>query len=268
MNSKVMDRPAVATYTPRASVSAAKTDPREKIIWKLSELQAAIAQTVDVEQGSCVGRVLDYAGKQIALGARAFSVMDGTTGYGHPDLIEAESFIKAATALAVEECRSAPADGRTVLMRRLAADIDALTTEVDTYSMDFNKGGANLTAADAPTKGDTAQELAADAEGWVDIALETLQVRLQDLNSNVAYGVRSLMRTAKAAIASYAQSLPTGWDTYDTATEEMGIAIDSLDAFNDDSVDDLVLYAAGLALEKAQALLVESGKVAPQGAAQ
>ncbi|MES1979753.1 MAG: hypothetical protein V4451_17065 [Pseudomonadota bacterium] len=211
------------------------------------------------------GTVLTAARSAVETAIELFIARDSESTYGYTELLRAEGFTAAAAALARKEANCGEATtGRALNYESLAADALALSDFAANNERALDEWVQAQTSeviskAEAGNSGDPVND-AYEAEGWVDIALETLQGRLAQLNSNVAYGIRSLMRVSKQALREYNSALSDDParqnDAFDNASEQLGIAIDSLDAFNDDQIDDLVLYACGLSLEKARDLLL------------
>lgn len=251
MSQAILERPAV-TKPPGKKTADRAADPREKITRQFSELVAGIAAMVEAEESDCLGRVLEFAGKEVRR-ALAESV-EGEVGASYRTMLDADSLMQAAASLAAREhheknqqrARWTEATRLAELSDSILIDQDRLLTRIGSERLSGVAGQVEPAAAVA----DLSASNPDDACGWIDIALETLQTRLQELNSNAAYGVRSLIRLAKQSMEVY-QSDPTNDDAYDQATMDMGIAMGTLDAFNNDDVDDLVLYAVALALEKA-----------------
>lgn len=264
MNSKVIERPQAAT---RTAAPPTQNDIAAELQSRTRNMLARLEEVTTGDGGDTCncGTVLTAARSAIETAIDLFMSRDVESTYGYTELLRAEGFTAAAAALARKEANCGEATtGRALNYESLAADALALADFAANNERTLDewvqaKPVNEPSKAEAGNSGDQVND-AFEAEGWVDIALETLQGRLQQLNSNVAYGIRSLMRLSKQALTEYNAALSDDparqSDAFDNASEQLGIAIDSLDAFNDDGVDDRVLYAVSLSLEKANALLL------------
>jgi hypothetical protein len=128
-----MERPVVKKATTRTS--AAKIDPRERIIWRLSELQTSIAGALDTtDAGDSVHRVLEHASLVIASGARDFATENQDSSLGLHEMVEAEAFVQASSALAQKEANEYPGmKPRAQNLSRLVKEMDEVTEEMDKY---------------------------------------------------------------------------------------------------------------------------------------
>ncbi|MES2241896.1 MAG: hypothetical protein V4639_03395 [Pseudomonadota bacterium] len=139
-----------AAKRPAGKASAKSTNPREKIIWQLTELQAGIAVMVESEQGDCLGRVLDHAGETVASAAALFAASDSDASSHR--MLDANSFIQAAAALAAQEhCDKAKPAARWTEAQRLADLSAAIVTAQDQLLTDIMIGNCTAVSSAAPT---------------------------------------------------------------------------------------------------------------------
>lgn len=263
MNINVMDRPQAAT---RSVVRPTQPDIAAELESRTRNLLARLEEVTTGDGGDTCncGTVLTAARSAVETAIELFIARDSESTYGYTELLRAEAFTAAAAALARKEADCGEATtGRALNYESLASDALALSdyaAKMERSLDDWFKAQTNevIPKAEAGNTDDPVND-AYEAEGWVDIAIEVLDSRLVQLSSNVAYGIRSLMRMAKQAIREYNAAIDgktaSQNDAYDNATEQLGIAIDSLDYFNDDGVDDRVLYAVSLSLVKARDLI-------------
>jgi hypothetical protein len=133
MSQATLTRPATKKAAPRAT--ATNPSPRERIVTRLSELQLSIARALTgPEEGDSVHRVLEHASLVMASSARDFAKEDRTSRFGLNELVEAESFVQASSALAQKEANDYPGmTGRAQTLSRLVKEMAEVTTEVDKY---------------------------------------------------------------------------------------------------------------------------------------
>lgn len=257
MSQATMEQPRVKSTESRTS--SLTKNQRQKILLQLSELQLTVTEMVDAEMGNCVGRVLEHAGSILSVCANQFEAQDKKAEHGYMEMLEADSFLQAAAALAAQDVTArGTSGGRALVAARLAAESAAITTALDSYLVDVKQAAKLEPAPETSAAESSTQPVAAaesrdtvtDAANNVATATSVLQLRLQDLNSSAAYGVRSLMNLAEASLHEAAET--GAEDDYDTANCDLGNVVAMLSMVNE-KLDDASLYGVEIILEKASA---------------
>jgi len=189
MSQATIERPAKAAKRATPKGSALAQDPREKIVLRLSGLQAGIAGMVAREDGDTVGRVLEHAGGIVGRALERFAPGgEKAASAAYDEMMDADSFIQAASALAAQDFNVSNRGykGRTDTADTLAQCSLDVCRDIDRYRMGLPLEGSDALAVGLLTAAEPAEPAEDDAEARRGLALEaswqieTLCVMLRD----------------------------------------------------------------------------------------
>lgn len=227
MAQATLDRPV--SRRPASKTSSKAKNPREKIIWQLAELQAGIAEMVESEEGDCLGRVLEHAGKEVATAAEHFAESDSDASYYV--MLDANSFIMAAAALAAQEhCDKAKPATRWASAQRLADLSATIFTAQDQRLTDIASGKvAGVQAQEVE-----AAKPAAESLPEADASAVTLTLEAARLVSNCSYQIETLILMMQD-MARRAEDETTGIEL-PIVVQALGVRIEQLNQCISDTV--------------------------------